>query len=138
MVRHGPYELIFKAPRSCFPKVSYSTVGAFALAQAAVAKLLRETTLGRSVRYFASAIPHAKSLLEFDQHERRYSPVVLKVKACAIGKVNDEGSASLRTQHFHRGKFQVGSFRAITPRTACRSVRAKIVSMEALRAGRAA
>jgi hypothetical protein len=85
-----------------------------------------------------SAIPHAKSLLEFDQQEHRYSPVFSKSKTWAIGKVNDEGSWSLRTQHFHRGKFQVGSLWAITLKAACRSVRVTIALMKVLRAGRAA
>jgi hypothetical protein len=119
-------------------KTAYSDFEASPLAQAIVAKSLPETAFVRPARYCASAIPHSKSLLEFDQHEHRYSPVFSKGKTWAIGKVDDEGRWLLRTQHFHRGKSQVGSLFAITRKAACRSVRATIALRKVLRAGRAA
>ena len=136
MVRLGLYKQVFEAHRSSFLRTDYSSLGASAPAQPAVAEPLRETAFGRPSRYFASAIAHAKSLL--GQHEHRYSPVFLKSKTWAIGKVNDEGSWSLRIQHFHLGEFQVGSFQVITLKAACRSVRVSKASMEILRAGSAA
>jgi hypothetical protein len=137
MVRLGIYKQVFEAHRGSFLRAGYSDVGASALAQTAVAMPLTETAFGRPARYSASAIPDANSL-EFDQHEHRYFRVFSEWKTCAIGKVNDEGSASLRTQHFHRGIFQVGWFRAITLKAACRSVRVTIASMKVLRTGKAA
>jgi hypothetical protein len=138
MVRLGRHKQVFEAHRRSFLGTDYSAVGASAPAQAAVAKPLTETAFGRPARCFLSAISHAKSLLEFDQQEQRYSPVFSKSKTWAIGKVNDEGSWSLRTQYFHRGEFQVGSFQAITQKAACRSVRVTKAVMKVLRAGRAA
>jgi hypothetical protein len=55
-----------------------------------------------------------------------------------MGKVNDEGSSSLRIQQFDRGEFQVGSFRAISLKATCRSLRVTIASMKLPSAGRAA
>src|ERR1700726_1626848 len=120
MVRLGPYKQVSEAHRDSFVKAGYSDVEASALAQVVVAKPLPETAFGRPARYFASAIPHAKSLLKFDQPEHCDSPVFLKCKTWAMGKVNDEASSSLRTQQFDRGEFQVGSFRGITMKATCR------------------
>jgi hypothetical protein len=159
MVRLGPNKQVFEAHRDSFVKAGYSDVEASAPAQAVVAKPLRETAFGRPARYFASAIPHAKSLLEFYQSEgvslkvisalqwkcsmfsdpeHRYSPVISKWKTSAIGKVHDGGSSSLQTQHFDRGEFQVGSFRALTLKAACRSVGVTIASKKLPSAGRVA
>ena len=138
MVRLGPHKQVFEAHRGFFLKADYSDVGVSAPSQASVARSLTETAFGRPARYFVSAIPHAKNLLEFDQPEHCYSPVSSKEKTCALGKVNDEGSWSLRIQHFHLGEFQVGSFQVITLKAACRSVRVSKASMEILRAGSAA
>jgi hypothetical protein len=138
MVRLGPHKQVFEAHRGFFLKADYSDVGVSAPSQASVARSLTETAFGRPARYFVSAIPHAKNLLEFDQPEHCYSPVSSKEKTCALGKVNDEGSWSLRTQHFHRDKSQVGASRAITLKAACRSVRVTIASIKVLRTGRAA
>lgn len=96
MVRHGPYELIFEAHRSFFPKAGYSAFDASALAEAAVAKLLKETAFGRPARYYVSAIPHPTSLLEFDQRRHPYSQVSSKWKTCALGKINDLKKGSKR------------------------------------------
>jgi len=96
MVRLGPYKQVFEAHRGSFLRAGCSDVGASALAQAAVAKPLTESALGRPARYFASAIPHATDIPEFDQPEHCYSPVSSKWKIWAMGKVNDEGSWSLR------------------------------------------
>ena len=148
MVRLGTYTQVFEAYRNSFLKGRYSDTSA--LAQAVLVEP-PETTFGRPARYFPSAIPQARSLLEFYQSEgvslkvvsalqlkcsmfsdpeHRYSPVILKWKTCAMGKVNDEGSSSLRIQQFDHGEFQVGSFRAITLKVTCRSVRATIASMK--------
>jgi hypothetical protein len=137
MVRLGLYKQVFEAHRKSFLRTDYSAFGASAPPLTAAAEPLGETAFGRPPRYFASAIAHAKSLL--DQQEHHYSPVFSKSKTWAIGKVNDEESWPLRTQHFHRGEFQVGSFQAITLKAAYRSVRVtKKALMKLLRAGRAA
>ena len=138
MVRLGPYKQVFEAHRGSFHKAGYCDGDASALTQAAVAKPLEETASARPAHCFAPAMQHAKGLLEFDQHEDRYCQVSANWKTWATGKVNDEGSWLLRTQHFHRGKSQVGSLFAITRKAACRIVRATIALRKVLRAGRAA
>ncbi len=138
MVRLGPCKQVFEAHRGSFQKAGYCDVDASALTQAAVAKPLEETAFARPAHCFVPAMQHAKSLLEFDQQEGRYCQVSSKWKIRATGKVNDEGSWTLRTQHFRRDKSQVGSSRAITLKAACRSVRAARASMKVLRPGSAA
>lgn len=133
MVRLGPCKQVFEALRGSFLKTGYFDVGVSTVAQAAVAKQLTEAAFGRPAHYFVSAIPHTKNLLAFDQRQHRYSPVFSKWKICAIGKINNDEGSSLRTQHFPRGKFQVGSFRAITLKSACRSMRVTVVLKKVLR-----
>jgi hypothetical protein len=140
MVWLRSYKQVSESYRDSSLKAAHSDVEASALVQAhaIVAEPPPESAFGRPAHYCASAIPHTKSLLELDQPEHRYSPVFSKLKTRAVGNVNDEGSSSLRTQQFDRGEFQVGSFRAITLKATCRSVRVTIASMKPLSAGRAA
>ncbi len=151
MVRLGPYREVLRIPQSSFPQKRLLRCLKPADGASRLCRTAPETAFGRPARYFASAIPHATSLVEFYQSEgvslkvvsalqlkcsmfsdpeHRYSPVILKWKTCATGKVNDEGSSSLRIQQFDHGEFQVGSFRAITLKVTCRSVRATIASMK--------
>src|SRR5260370_33846965 len=98
MARLGRYKQVFEAHRGSFLEADYFDVGGSALAQAAVARPLTETAFGRPARCFASALPHAKNLLEFEGPEYCYSRVSSTWKTWAIGEFNDEGSWSLRHQ----------------------------------------
>ena len=69
MVRLGTYRQVYESHRDSFRKSGYSENESSALAQVIVAESLPEFALIRPATSFAPAIPHAKTLLEWDQCE---------------------------------------------------------------------